>query len=50
MFSYFAADCCDGSDEYATGVCENTCAEAGRLAKIEADKARQLQAEVCALA
>ena len=41
-----AADCCDGSDEYATGVCEDTCEEAGRLAKIEADKERQLQSEV----
>ena len=29
-------DCCDGSDEYATGVCSNDCVAAGAAARAEA--------------
>ena len=28
-----AADCCDGSDEYASGACPNTCDEIGAAAR-----------------
>lgn len=32
-------ECCDGSDEWATGACENKCAEIGKeyRAKVEAE-------------
>lgn len=40
-------DCCDGSDEYLTNVCSNTCAEEGRKAREEAIKLAEMQARVC---
>eukprot|EP00056_Hartaetosiga_gracilis_P019488 m.14428 g.14428 ORF g.14428 m.14428 type:complete len:469 (+) comp7726_c0_seq1:75-1481(+) len=39
-------DCCDGTDEYDSGVeCENTCYEAGRIAREEAERLRKMQEE-----
>jgi protein kinase C substrate 80K-H len=38
-------DCCDASDEWATGACSNQCEEVGRAAREEAVLAAKRRAE-----
>lgn len=39
-------DCCDGSDEYDSGMaCPNTCEELGRRAREEEERQKRLQLE-----